>query len=251
MIALLMMSSLSVNSQDLQTYSGPISPLGKEGTATYQYRNAPDGSRIFEGEFLYVREGANPLKVSGVFKNDKQVGKWVFERFYEEGSSKNEKTEIIFTNTGCELVHKFSIAAKGHINATISWTPKIRVHNPKEVLRRSEICSQMFVRSINFFDSRNGKLVRGKSDEKGRAIGEWRVQQDAWSPSYTREFTLDHFGYHTDTKWYYTEKSTGDKKYDQTGKAGSLMNDIITNTKYMVYACCLRSTLPLVILYVE
>ena len=60
-----------------------------DGAATYQYRDASDGSRIFDGDFEFTK-----LRVSakGRFYNNCQDGKW--EWHYGNGV----KSEIIFRN---------------------------------------------------------------------------------------------------------------------------------------------------------
>lgn len=62
----------SSTAQSLKTYSGKF----KEGTATYTYRDNPNGGRIFEGNFTYT----TPYdKITGQFKNNKKNGVWIYK----------------------------------------------------------------------------------------------------------------------------------------------------------------------------
>lgn len=53
-ILVLFFNILISNAQTLNTYSGKY----KYGTATYTYRDNPEGGRIYEGNFVYVGNNA-------------------------------------------------------------------------------------------------------------------------------------------------------------------------------------------------
>lgn len=69
----LLFNVLILNAQALKTYSGKY----KFGTATYTYKDNPEGGRIYEGDFVYVRNNGMD-KVTGKFKNDRKEGKWTY-----------------------------------------------------------------------------------------------------------------------------------------------------------------------------
>lgn len=78
----LLFSVVAFAQSDLQTYDGVynIKSLGwKDGHATYTYRPAPDGTRIFEGKFRF--EDYKGQTAEGNFKNNLQVGEW---RFFDD-----------------------------------------------------------------------------------------------------------------------------------------------------------------------
>lgn len=62
--------------QSLKIYSGKY----REGTATYSYKDNPEGGRIYEGDFVYT---APYCKVTGQFKNNKKNGLWIYEGYKE------------------------------------------------------------------------------------------------------------------------------------------------------------------------
>lgn len=78
---------------NLQKYSGDFNyhwdanvHHNVPGKATYTYRAASDGSRIFEGKFSYLRNQSSGEyvfvhygKITGQFKNNVQVGHWEWE----------------------------------------------------------------------------------------------------------------------------------------------------------------------------
>ncbi len=70
-VILLGMQLLAAQTSAHKTYSGPYD----EGTATYTYIDAPDGSRIFDGKFTYRTKYTT---LTGNMKNDHQVGTWKY-----------------------------------------------------------------------------------------------------------------------------------------------------------------------------
>ena len=77
-----------------KTYKGEFSAFGvtKEyGKANYQYIERSDGSRIFDGKFIFV--GNNGFSAKGQFKNDYQVGLW-------EYNSNGREAQIYFDDEG-------------------------------------------------------------------------------------------------------------------------------------------------------
>lgn len=77
-----------------KTYEGEFSAFGltKEyGKAKYQYVERSDGSRIFDGNFVFM--GNNGFYAKGQFKNDYQVGLWKYQ-------SNGREAQINFDNEG-------------------------------------------------------------------------------------------------------------------------------------------------------
>ena len=74
-----------------KTYEGPFEAFGlfeDYGKAKYQYIENPDGTRVFDGKFVFK---ADDLEVKGSFKNDFQDGQWIF-------NSKGKTTFLTFVN---------------------------------------------------------------------------------------------------------------------------------------------------------
>ena len=71
-------------SLDLKVYEGDFKWRSKNsnigGKARYEYTPASDGSRIFEGKFIF-KDQSEGLVYQGYFKNNRQVGKWIFQSF--------------------------------------------------------------------------------------------------------------------------------------------------------------------------
>ena len=88
-IAICFSNTLQAQTSDNhKTYSGPYGnrsrPYGGKitGTATYQYIDDPNGGRIYDGSFKYKDD---EITYTGNFKNNRQVGKWIYERLNTSG----------------------------------------------------------------------------------------------------------------------------------------------------------------------
>lgn len=69
----------SESNPELKKYSGSYNLGSRPGTAEYTYLEGEDGQRIFHGYFSFKNErGWYPMTVSGQFKNNRQVGQWVW-----------------------------------------------------------------------------------------------------------------------------------------------------------------------------
>lgn len=77
---------LTVNAQNkIYIYDGPYDIFtwyqgggGTEnGFAEYEYKNDPDGGRLFEGLFEWRNKKADPTKrIQGIFKNNRMIDRW-------------------------------------------------------------------------------------------------------------------------------------------------------------------------------
>ena len=234
------------NSQELKTYTGAFPEFG-EGTATYQYREAPDGSHSLEGEFTFVRKGRNSLKVSGQFKNDRQVGVWNFQQIVGIDSPDNNSTEITFINLGCRVVHKYGRYGENTIKAKITWPSEIGVYYESGAFRKSNIFSCLIVDSLYYWDARSGLMAEGTSNSKGVPIGKWRVREDAKHPYMMKEIVINQFGGHTNKQWYYIDDTTGDRKTDDYGDVPyRIIDKTVAEAKNVAYNRIIRSTFPIV-----
>lgn len=121
-----------VNAQELKKYSGPFSiQLDRkqkiEGNAEYTYKDASDGTRIFQGDFKFsatpesirnfldranwfyeeypknINSEEISLTAEGTFDNNYQVGEWVWKGPWPIGIRKLYKNQILkytFSNDG-------------------------------------------------------------------------------------------------------------------------------------------------------
>lgn len=168
--------------QNLKVYSGPFTPL-KGGNVTYQYRDAPDGSRIFEGDFNFTGNGSSPLRVKGQFKNDCQIGYWIWDYGY------GHIVEITFSEQGC----KFECKGLGRTNASyIKGTVGKILREPR------------MITSYDLYDAGIGRVLQMKWDASGKQSGPWKVKMNKKEPLYTRN--------EMSGKWFYVKESTGDKE---------------------------------------
>lgn len=76
---------MAMNAQRLKTYSGPYNDSRYMALdvpkATYTYKNAEDGTRIFEGNFTWQcthRANVAYDRATGKFHNDNKVGLWTY-----------------------------------------------------------------------------------------------------------------------------------------------------------------------------
>ena len=76
---------MTMNAQGLKTYSGDFSMVAGgfhfPGKATYTYKNADDGTRIYEGNFSFtrvIRPNVCYDKVVGKYHNDLKNGLWTY-----------------------------------------------------------------------------------------------------------------------------------------------------------------------------
>jgi hypothetical protein len=144
---------IKTNAQNLKVYSGPYTPL-KGGHVTYQYRDAPDGSRIFEGDFNF-EDGT--LRIKGQFKNDRQVGYWTWD--YGYGHTAN----ITFYDNGCKFEYKgLGKTSRSFLKGTIG-----------RIMREPRM-----ITSLEIYDAGIGRFLRMKWDSSGNQSGPWQVKMN-------------------------------------------------------------------------
>ncbi|MDE7155199.1 MAG: hypothetical protein K2N79_02815 [Muribaculaceae bacterium] len=113
LVVCISVSSQAQTSDNHKTYSGPYGnrsrPYGGTitGTATYQYIDDPNGGRIYDGSFKYKDD---EVTYTGNFKNNRQVGKWVYERL-----NKNNRPQALV-----KTVATLTFDENGHLNGPYS-----------------------------------------------------------------------------------------------------------------------------------
>lgn len=158
---------------NLKTYNGDFKLKGfgygenysaVDGIANYQYKEALDGSRIFEGKFSFSRKAQGPYgtnaNAKGYFKNNKQVGLWTWDipaGTYDDGIH----SEIFFNENGLPV--KFDISI-GNLNRP----------------RRSYFCGTFENGKLKKIFYKDNFLVKcsGEYNADGKPIGNWSIEED-------------------------------------------------------------------------
>lgn len=80
-----LITAMSTSSQELKTYSGPFTCMDIYGEATYTYRDAEDGTRIFHGDLIF-RGYDRGTVIQGKFTDNKQTGTWSYNIWDDDSS---------------------------------------------------------------------------------------------------------------------------------------------------------------------
>lgn len=105
-----LITAMSASSQELKTYSGPFKYKPHQardydsdrytGEATYTYRDAEDGTRIFHGDFIFKYYDNEWCVVQGKFTDNKQTGTWSYKKIVSSGDGRYRDVIINFNNEG-------------------------------------------------------------------------------------------------------------------------------------------------------
>ncbi len=197
---------ISAQSGNLKTYNGEFHMHGfgysseikkVTGIATYYYRDAPDGTRIFEGDFSFECEHRYEEKmkyeVNGSFKNNKQIGKWGWRRTgYQNSIYVEEECTINFDENGV-LNGAFDLWIGSDTNNRDRWM--------KGVFENGKIASISY-KLLDYV------TAEGRYNKDGEPMGKWSVTGTDVPPNYVLNY--DAYGRCLDA--YYIDQSTGDKK---------------------------------------
>lgn len=184
------------DNSNLRVYKGKLKWNGTEGDAEYHYRDAADGTRIWEGSFEWFYESTYQgvvygTTIHGQLKNNRQVGKWYMEK--KEG--------------GKVLESYVTFDDEGH--------PSGQFELKFGSLYEGTIQSGIFVGDF-FYDSdcshSPSNYVRGSFNTKGLPEGEWQLHAKVEGTWYNWKYVFsgkdpDMFG-----RWYYEDydNRTGD-----------------------------------------
>lgn len=173
----------------------------KVGTAKYEYRDAPDGTRIFEGNFHYSYQtitNGGTIKISdevnGVYLNNKQIGTWRWVSEQIEGrvlSADKEEIEtmtIDFSNDG--KIESFSYS--------LGWQNSISGDFVNGILKR-----------LSYRKKTDRVTAQGNysTTEFGVPVGKWTITGEVPNGSVTIEY--DNRGNVVSAVYY--DPQTGDK----------------------------------------
>lgn len=213
------------------------------GKASYQYKDAPDGTRIYEGGFRFETEKeryAGWYFVEGQFKNDRQIGKWVWT--YQNVSDHKIRMCIItfdengIPNGAFETCEGFSYGSTKHEDIRKDTYTKANITKGK-------------VYSVAYKDRDMTASGRYDTNESGRynayigqPTGEWEITTNVkvGNKEVKKTITMKPYSSYDgpDLEGYYFDDTTGDKKRLTINKAKKLYRNIIND----IVNHCFRST---------
>ena len=196
----------------LRVYSGPglENYDGKQiGYTEYEYKDAPDGSRIYEGSFHYThneKESDYYKKVvTGNFYNNKQVGKWEWctkDRWYDQ----NKIAKIVYVS----IIFDSNSVADGRFVIFSQNNGRHRYLYFRDI---SGVFTKGKITSLSYYSDKDKVTAKGKYSafDLGTPIGKWTISgKDVPDGEVVLEF--DNQGRFIKQPVYY-DKSTGDKHY--------------------------------------
>lgn len=179
----------------------------KVGNAQYDYKDAPDGTRIFEGNFSYTYNTSSASDVvKGNYLNNKQVGTWKWISILKGYSeSKKEEVTINFNDNGkLDGTFAYSYGLFGEYMGGHKWTS-----GKKSV---SGDFANGKLKRLRYWSIENKVTAEGyySTIDEGTPVGKWEITgEDIPNGSVTIEF--DNRG--NLIKNTYIDPTTGDKRY--------------------------------------
>ena len=229
-IAMLFCMCMTMNAQGLKTYSGNFSMVAGgfhfPGKATYTYKNADDGTRIYEGNFSFtrvIRPNVCYNKVVGKYHNDLKSGLWTYT---EKNIGTTEPLRVCYSEGIVDGIYEYSKVEKNVTRKSFKGVIKNGVPI-------GPISGKLIQAYFKGKDQRFGigdGVFTGQTDEEGLPNGAWK-------------FTSKYYVYNE--KWkhgvleesYCIENSTGDKYIG--GKSSCICSEISTmimnSPRYMEY----------------
>lgn len=190
-VAMLFCVCMTMNAQGLKTYSGDFSiRLGGfpfPGKATYTYKNADDGTRIYEGNFNFIdiiRPNVCYYKVVGKYHNDLKSGLWTYTN---KSIETTELLKVHYTDGLADGIYEYSNIKKNVTKMSFKGIIKNGVPIGPVSGKLSEDCT-----------------YNGQTDENGLPDGLWKS-----SSEYGTQYEKWEHGVLHDA--YFIENSTGDK----------------------------------------
>lgn len=173
----------------------------RTGTAIYEYNDAPDGTRIFEGSFYYIyKERYLSDEVTGVYLNNRQVGTWKWD------SERNEKED------GIEVTINFN--KNGILDGPFEyvWGPYSTFENgDKSIVLYRELYKGEYqagkLKHLWYFSRKDEVEAEGDFSTvyPGTPVGKWKIRRS------NRSVTIEFDNQGRPATAYYFDPSTGDK----------------------------------------
>lgn len=237
-IVMLFSMSVTMNAQGLKTYSGAYRAnahflLGTQ-KATYTYKNAEDGTRIYEGNFTYscITKPNLYLKVTGHFHDDCKEGLWT----YIDKSSETKTLKINFKEGYRNGIYEYTYTnSKGTVKESLKTTMKNGVMVGAVSGRTNYYHYRIYDCGIASERGIMGQGVfGGQTDKDGLADGLWKLTMRLDDNS-TRVF-YDKWKHGVLIESYYIDDTTGDKMEcakDQTWGIPSVIFGVVKTPYYM------------------
>lgn len=212
-VAMLFCVCMTINAQGLKTYSGDFSiRLGGfpfHGKATYTYKNADDGTRIYEGNFNFIdiiRPNVCYYKVVGKYHNDLKSGLWTYTN---KSIGTTELLKVHYTDGLADGIYEYSKVTKNVTKMSFKGIIKNGVPIGPVSGKLSEDCT-----------------YTGQTDENGLPDGLWKS-----SSEYGTQYEKWEHGVLHDA--YFIENSTGDKSpVDESHCINVEIGSIINSNPY-------------------
>ncbi|MBV3415325.1 energy transducer TonB [Prevotella copri] len=223
-IVMLFCMGMTMSAQGLKTYSGPYRAnahflLGTQ-KATYTYKNAEDGTRIYEGNFTYscITNPKLYLKVTGRFHDDCKEGLWTY---IDKSTSETKTLKINFKEGYRNGIYEYTYTTRGTVKESLKATMKDGVMigpvSGHVVQYDYQFGGGCFVWGKGIFC--------GQTDEEGLADGSWKLTMKLGDGS-TRVF-YDKWEHGVKKESYYIDDTTGDKEDIGGGGIPSVIFDIV------------------------
>ena len=215
---------MTMSAQGLKTYSWPFRAnahflLGTQ-KATYTYKNAEDGTRIYEGNFTYscITNPKLYLKVTGRFHDDFKEGLWTY---IDKSTSETKTLKINFKEGYRNGIYEYTYTTRGTVKESLKATMK-------DGVMIGPVSGHVVQYDYQFGGSRGvmGKgIFCGQTDEEGLADGSWKLTMKLGDGS-TRVF-YDKWDHGVKKESYYIDDTTGDKEDIGGGGIPYVICDIV------------------------
>lgn len=214
-IVMLFCICVAMNAQGLKTYSGfyKAKNMNLFGTpkATYTYKNAEDGTRIYEGNFTYTCVTKPNIydKVTGRFHDDCKEGLWTFT---DKSPTESKVLKINYSEGYRSGTYEYTYISKGAIKESLKTTMK-------EGVMVGPVSGHLTSYNFHIYDygvaSSRGVIGKGtfngQTDEKGLADGLWKLIMKNEKDNKTMLTFYDKWEHGVVKESYYIDDSTGDK----------------------------------------
>lgn len=202
---------MAMSAQGLKTYSGPYRAnahflLGTQ-KATYTYKNAEDGTRIYEGNFTYscITNPKLYLKVTGRFHDDCKEGLWTY---IDKSTSETKTLKINFKEGYRNGIYEYTYTTRGTVKESLKATMKDGVMIGPVSGRTNYYDYHIYEYGGASERSVMGQgLFCGQTDEEGLADGSWKLTMKCGDGS-TQVF-YDKWEHGVLKESYYIDDTTG------------------------------------------
>lgn len=237
-IVMLFCMCMAMNAQGLKTYSGPYNDSRYMALdvpkATYTYKNAEDGTRIFEGNFTWqctYRANVAYDRATGKFHNDNKVGLWTYTS-KSKGSTTSLK--VNYNNQGrVEGIYNYS-----QIEYNSKTGKQKVIRSLKANIKNGNAIGAISGHLVSFEAKEAGGYSQklhigdatftGQTDDSGYADGIWKITMKYVSDAVDVFYVSYNHGSFKEA--YCIDNTTGDKiAYESVNIKGAIHNLVSYN----------------------